>query len=1128
MPINAYIREEEDSVECSACKSEIAVNEKFCGNCGNKAGIECQNCGKGNPAKNKFCSECGNKLSRDGASSSQQFLKEVPDQLARKVTREKANLEGERKQITVLFADLSDFTALSERLDPEEVRNIMDGCAKRIIQDVYHYEGTVDKFTGDGIIALFGAPIALEDHAVHSVRSAIKIQESVREYNNEVKGDNEIDLKMRIGINTGLVVVGSIGNDLSMDYTAMGDTINLASRLESSAEPGTILISESTYRSVKNKFDFAPSKKIHVKGKEAAVTAYKVLSSKADDTLVDHEFEGRLTTFVGRQREINTLNDRIDMGAKSHGQVISILGEAGLGKTRLIRELRELIKYRDIRWVEGRSLSYGKSIPYFPIINLLKSFFSVDSMDTEQVIRGKVEKGVQEIDNDLEWTIPFLCSLLSIGPIDNSLVQLHEREIRRKSYEAVSSIFQRESRNRTLLLVVENLQWVDSASEELINHIVHNIARSRIIILISTRPGYIQLFSDKSYYTQIILNPLSDTDCKSMINQIVRSNEISEDLQNLILNKCEGNPLYLEEVVKDLMEQSAIQIANGVSSLSKIGRELAVPGTILSIIMSRIDRLDENLKYILQCASVIGREFSFPLLNGITGGGIALHEDLEKLKELELIYDKGPSPEPEYIFKHSLTQEATYNSLLLGRRKELHISIGKMLENMHKSRLEEYYETLAYHFYQGEDKEKSLQYMTLAGDKAFRLHSTREAMEFYQKAIELIMKQPETEENKLARANLTLKLTRVLRFFESPKNILDMLKSIEDIADSLEDYKLRSRILSLISLFTVLLGRNQDAAIAYSEKSLDIASTLDDEKISSLAYYSLSLAYYFTRRINETTEIYEKSYDITNNAGDYFEACHILLLHGATVWHGGDYRKAQQYIKKSRDFAEEKKAPTMAAHSYCAHGGYGIFYGNITENFMDDCEKAMQIFKELNDLYYYLIVSGCYWFGVYKSTGNKDAIKNLEEIIETKEENDMWIWQPMLYSYLAEAYSELGIEREALTCCEKAIDIANSAGNKLEEGRGRIALGKYYMQKKNPDIINAEEAFKESVQNFESIEAKSGLTMSYYYLGLICKQLERNRESKAYLSKTVPMAKKAGLWWYLQNAELLLADIKGN
>ncbi len=1113
-------------MECSACKSAITSGEKFCGNCGKKVGVECQSCGNENPLKNKFCSECGSKLSNGTVSKPESFSKDIPVQLARKVIEEKAHLEGERKQITVLFADISNFTALSEKLDPEDVKNLVDGCAKLIIQDIYHYEGTVDKFTGDGVIALFGAPISLEDHAARALSSAIKIQESVKEYSRKIKSEFGYELEMRIGINTGLVVVGSIGNDLSMDYTAMGDTINLTSRLESFAEPGTILVSENTQRLVSDRFSFGPGEEYRVKGKKSAVTAYKVLDTKEDVTLRDFQTEGRLTRFVGRKREINTLTDRIDLAKESQGQIISVIGEAGLGKTRLIHELRDLLGNEDLRWVEGKSLSYGKSIPYFPIINLLKSFFRIESDYSERVTKNKIEKEIREIDSDLLWTLPFLYSLLSIGPSDKSIEQMHEREIRRKSYEAVNSIFQRQSRKQPLLLVVENLHWVDSASEELINHIVHNIARSRIIILVSTRPGHLHLFSDKSYYTQIILSPLSDADCESMIKQILKTQDVSRDLQDLILNKCEGNPLYLEEVVKDLLEQGAIKVSMGKSSLSKKGHELAVPGTILSIIMSRVDRLDENLKNTLQCASVIGREFSFPLLNGITGGGIELHEDLEKLKELELIYDKGPSPEPEYLFKHALTQEATYNSLLFGRRKDLHLSIGKLLENTHKNRLEEYYETLAYHFYHGEDVEKSLEYMTLAGDKAFRLHSTREAMEFYQKAIELIIKQPETEENKSKRANLTIKLTRVLRFFESPKNILEMLKSIEDIADTLEDYNLRSRIMSLIGLFTVLLAKNQEAGIPYCEKSIEIASTLKDEKITSLAFYSLTMAYYFTRGKNEGADLFKKAYKISNNAGDYFEASHILLLHGISLWHWGDYEKAQQYIKNSRDYAEKRKAPTMAAHSYCAHGGYGVFYGNFTQNYVDDCKKAMQMFKELDDVYYYLIVSGCYWYGVYKTTGNKEAVKNLEETIKKKEENDMWIWQPMLYSYLAEAYCDLGIEREALASCKKSIEIAEGAGNKLEAGRGRIALGKYYIDKQNRDLKKAEVSFKESVENFDVIEANSGLCMSYFNLGALYKEQKNYKEAKAYLSKTIPMAKKAGLWWYLRSSELLLNDIK--
>jgi predicted ATPase/class 3 adenylate cyclase len=1036
--------------------------------------------------------------------------------------------EAERKQVTVLFADVYGFTAISEALDPEEVRSLMNKCLRLIIEDIHLYEGTINKFTGDGVMALFGAPFAQEDHAIRAVNAALGIQKSIKSYGEELRREHCIDFKIRIGINTGLAVVGSIGNELSMDYTAMGDTINLASRLETLAEPGTILVSDNTYNLVKDTFSTKSLGEFPVKGKKLPVKAFQVLSLASTGAPLDIAKERGLTQFVGRRNEIDILKYTIAKALKGNGQVAAIIGEAGFGKSRLIFEFRKLIEEEKFTYLETRCLSYGKSTPYLPVIDLLKTYFRINALDDENVIKEKLQEGVKKIGEDLEWTLPNFYNLLSLKVDEASLSNLHEREIRKRTYDAIKAIILGENRIRPLVLVIENVHWIDSGSEELLSYLVDNIARCSITIVISSRPGYVPTFTDKSYYSQLTLGPLSERECHSVLEGLLNSDDISPELGELVLSKCGGNPFYLEEIVKDLLEEETIRKANGKCVLSKGTSKLRVPGTIHSVIMSRIDRLEEDLKKVLQYASVIGREFSLRILMEVTGIGEDIHEYLEKLKALELIYEKRSSPEPEYLFKHALTQEATYDSLLISRRKELHGSIGQILQARQRERLEDYYETLCYHFNLADNKEKALEYSVLAGDKAFRLHSTREARDYYEKAIKLTEELPENKKNKLAKIELTLKLARALRFFESPKHILKVLKEVEEPARAVNEKKTLAEILLSIGFFTVIYGRNQEDGIPYIEKSIEMAGQLADERLTSSAHYGLSMAYYFTREMPTAIEIQRKAYELNKKTRDFFEASHCLLLLGVSYWHIGDYKQAIKYLKKAREFAEENGQVTMVAHTHCGHGGYGMFYGNTTLEYVEDCQKAMKVFKELGDVYYNLIASGCYWYGRFKISKEKEAIMHLKDIINTKEENNMWIWQPMLYSFLGESYLDLNNESEAFNCSQRAIDIAKEAGNKLEEGRAWIALGNVYLKNGSKDLRKAEESLKESVKSFQKIGAQSGLGMSYYTLGTLYKDLARHEEAQRHLKEALTISKNAGLMWYLEKSTEALAQMKNS
>src|SRR3990172_7987400 len=405
-------------MKCSKCQYANPEEAKFCGECGTKLEIKCQSCGKENPPINKFCYECGHKLSESvkpaQALNLDQPQSYIPKHLAEKILVGKASLEGERKQVTLLFADLSGFTALSEKIDPEEVRSLMNNCLKLVIEEVHNYEGTINKFTGDGVMALFGAPIALEDHPYRAVGAALRIQESLKSFGEEIKRERGIDFKMRIGINTGLVVVGSIGNDLSMEYTAMGDTVNLASRLEGLAEPGTILVSENTYKLVKDYFEFKPIGEIQVKGKSEPVKAYSTIGLTRRKGRFEISLERGLTKFVGREKELELIKDSLEKVKEGKGKIVCVIGEAGVGKSRLVYELKSTIRDEEITYLEGHCISYGKSFSYLTVVEILRNNFALDDKEDDEVIKAKVETSINRMDEKLKDTIPFILDLLSV------------------------------------------------------------------------------------------------------------------------------------------------------------------------------------------------------------------------------------------------------------------------------------------------------------------------------------------------------------------------------------------------------------------------------------------------------------------------------------------------------------------------------------------------------------------------------------------------------------------------------------------------------------------------------------------------------------------------------------------
>jgi tetratricopeptide (TPR) repeat protein len=598
----------------------------------------------------------------------------------------------------------------------------MDNCFKILMDEIHTYEGTINQFTGDGIMALFGAPVAHEDHAQRGCYAALSIQKAIGGYGEKVNRDIGIPFKLRIGLNSGPVIVGSIGDDLRMDYTAVGDTTNLAARMESMARPGTVLISEPTHRLVRDFFELKPMGKVEVKGKYKPQQAFELMKAGEVETRIEAAVTKGLTRFIGRKNSMAALMQAYKKTKSGAGQVFGIVGEAGVGKSRLLLEFRNRLSRGEVSYLQGRCIHYG------------------GETDQELVIKEKMKDKIFQLDDKLQGILPPFEDLLSLKVADEAYLDLEPKQKRARVFEAIRDLLIRESQHRPLILAVEDLHWIDKTSEQFFDYLIGWLANTRILLIILYRPEYTHTWGSKSYYNRIGLSQLTSKSSAELVQAILEGAKVIPELKELILSRTGGNPLFMEEFTHGLIENGYIQRQDNQYVLSRKASDIQVPETIQGIIAARMDRLEDNLKRTIQIASVIGRDFAFRILQLITGMREELKSHLLNLQGLELIYEKSLFPELEYIFKHALIQEVSYNSLLLKKRKEIHKKIGQAIEQIYPERLEEFYEMLSYHCYEGEDWEKALEYLAKAGDKLAAAYANQEALDYYAKALEVCRK----------------------------------------------------------------------------------------------------------------------------------------------------------------------------------------------------------------------------------------------------------------------------------------------------------------------------------------------------------------------------------------------------
>ncbi|HEX3175602.1 MAG TPA: adenylate/guanylate cyclase domain-containing protein [Methylomirabilota bacterium] len=785
-------------MKCPRCAHDNQPGQKFCGECGARLALACPSCRSSNPPAQKFCGECGAALVPEAAPTSGSPESITPRHLAEKILTSKAALEGERKQVTVLFTDLKGSMELLADRDPEEARRILDPVLERMMEAVHRYEGTVNQVMGDGIMALFGAPLAHEDHAVRACYAALRMQEMIRRYTEELRRTHGAEVQIRVGLNSGEVVVRSIGSDLRMDYTAVGQTTHLAARMEQLAAPGTTRLTAETLALAEGYVEARSLGLVPIKGVAEPVEVFDLVGAGAARTRLQAARVRGLSAFVGRDAELEQIRQSAEQARHGHGQVVGVMGEAGVGKSRLFHEFIRSHHTQGWRVLEASSVSYGKATPFLPLADLLRGYFRIDDRDDPRSVRAKATGTVLTLDRALDDTVSPLLWVLDGLDADDPFLALDPPQRRRRTIDSVKRLLLRESRVQPLLLVFEDLHWVDTETQAVLDSLVEGLPTAPVLLAVNYRPEYRHAWGGKTYYRQLRVDPLLPASADALLDALLGHDPSVVPLKARLIARTEGNPLFLEESVRTLAETGVLHGAVGAYRLAGDPAAVQVPGTVQAIIGARIDRLRPELKRLLQAAAVIGKDVPRPLLAAIAEiGEDALPQALAELQAAELLYEARLFPEIEYTFKHALTHEVAYGSILADRRRALHAAIVDAIEQLYATRLAEHVEVLAHHASRGALTGQAVKYLREAGTRAVARSANREAVDFFERALALVAEQPETSATMSEALDIRIALGAPLILLHGPNTtpVEDSYRAALELVDRVGDVSRRFLVL---------------------------------------------------------------------------------------------------------------------------------------------------------------------------------------------------------------------------------------------------------------------------------------------------------------------------------------------
>ncbi|GGO84046.1 adenylate/guanylate cyclase domain-containing protein [Marinobacterium nitratireducens] len=969
-----------------------------------------------------------------------------PPHLAARLRAEQAALaarsgtEGERKTITVLFADMAGSTAMVHDRDPEDARRLIDPVLALMMEAVHHYQGHVAKSLGDGILALFGAPIGCEEHAQRALYAALRMQEAMRHYGNQVRLEDGVSLQIRVGVHTGEVVVRAIRTeDLHVDYDPVGHTINIASRLEGIAAPGSVLVSDETYRLAEGYFRFKTLGATAFKGVPEPLVVHEVLGSSPLRTRLQVAASRGLARFIGRREELAQMRSALHRACAGNGQIVGVVGEPGVGKSRLFYEFKHALEPSSLV-LETYSVSHGKAFPYLPLIELLKNYMQILPQDDERQRREKVTGKALTLESGLEDCLPYLLYLLGLCDATSPLPQMDLNIRRRRTFDAIKRLLLRESLKQPLILIFEDLQWLDRETEAFIDFFADALAGARVLLLVNFRPEYPQGLGYRSHYTQLQLEPLGQDETGELLETLLGPDASLAPIKPLIMKQTEGNPFFLEEVFQTLLEEEVLSGAPGHCRLERMPATLHIPTTVQGVLTTRIDRLAKPEKELLQTLAVIGKAFVWSLVSRLSDWPEdELQGLLSRLQAGEFIYEHPAFPEVEYNFKHGLTQEVAYGSLLKGRRSQLHERTGQAIEALYRHRLDDHFGELAHHYSRSGNVAKAIEFQYKAGVQAAQRSANREAAVQLGDALAMLQQLPAGSE----RDHLELEIQLVLGAAQMSVCGIGSAKVEQAYTRALS---LCRELQETQQLFPVLVGlrryytmrANFQTAQELAEQLLRLAGREQDEEYRLQAHFAMAAVLLFRGRLDDARRHFEQCTSIGDPEAHRAQVfCYSIepgmLSHcylGWILWYRGYADQALAQCENVANQARESSPPFVLAEVFDVLAELHQLRGEAAAA-QEWADAAMTLSSD-EGLPYWLargsVLSG---WALARQGQHRNGIARIRDGLRHYESSGGLLMYPRYLALLSEALGAAGRVRVALKALATARTQAEASGERM-------------------------------------------------------------------------------------------------
>jgi class 3 adenylate cyclase/tetratricopeptide (TPR) repeat protein len=1114
-------------VECPSCRRPNAADAVFCDECGARLEASCPACGDANRLGARFCKRCGSPLAPSPRPSPEPGSY-TPAHLAQQILTSRSALEGERKQVTVLFADIRGSLELLDGRDPEEARKLLDPALHAMMEAVHRYEGTVNQVLGDGIMALFGAPLAHEDHAIRAGYAALAMQDAMRRYAEELRRTRGVELQARVGLNSGEVVVRAIGSDLRMDYSAVGQTTHLAARMEQLAAPGTIRLTAATARLAEGFLELAALGPIPVRGLAEPVEVFELTGAAGARTRLGVATARGLTRFVGRQREVERLGEALARAEAGHGQLVAIVGEPGVGKSRLIWEFTRSPGVRDWLVLAASAVSYGRATPYLPVVELLRGYFGLDARDDARAVREKITGRLLALDRALEPALPALLSLLDVPLADAAWQRLEPAERRRRTLEACRRLLLREGRVQPVVLVLEDLHWLDAESQTFLDSLVESLPAARLLLLVNYRPEYRHGWGGKGGYTQLRLEPLPPGSADALLEDLLGDDASLTELKPMLVARTEGNPFFLEESVRALAETEALAGSRGAYRRVAPLPNIQVPATVQAILAARIDRLAAEDKQLLQTAAVIGKDVPFALLAAIAElPEAALRGGLRALTAAEFLYEASLFPALEYSFTHVLTQDVAYQGLLQTRRQALHAAIVEAIET--RDRLGEHVERLAHHAFHGQVWPKAVHYLRQAGTKATARSAYREAAACFDQALTALAQLPETPATVAEAIDVRLDLRSVLFALGEHERIFARLGEAEGLARALGDQPRLARIAAYATNYFLAVGDHR-RALASGEEAITLATAVADAGLqtttrSYLAQLHARLGDY--RRAADLNRANVTALEEGPVAEGTGQSALLVLSRLWLVWclaELGEFAEGREYGETAVQRAQATSEPLDLIVADLGLGLLFLRQGDLRLT-IDVLERALGRCQSADLPVWFPAVASPLGYAYALAGRLPEALPLLEAAVaETTVRRGAG--HALRIAHLGEACLLAGRITDARGFARRALALAREHEERAHEAYAHRLLGEVGAQTAPPDAEEAERAYRAAIAGAESLGMRPLAARSRLGLGRLAAAAGRRTEARVELTAAAAALRGLRMPFWLSQAEAALAMIE--